>query len=221
MESLNLINFFLLRKIKEQRPNLHIQYMTRIQFLQLTKKSCLYQVTSLLASQNRGSHTDTSENYVRRQNSRSRSFSKPQPISISTLLLQLPLSFPIVHSIASPTPMDGSGQYQAATNRPRRSVQSKLSFCVSSQGCGPRTVATPQPDAVADDGGSNSEGRQKKGKRKRNEKLKSQDGVPEEVTLSIAWCDFLANGFMGSQGRLLYNEYQLTQVKVDPKLFHC
>ncbi|KAI0498817.1 hypothetical protein KFK09_019712 [Dendrobium nobile] len=76
--------------------------------------------------------------------------------------------------------MDGSGQYQAATNRPRRSVQSKLSFCVSSQGCGPRTVATPQPDAVADDGGCNSEGRQKKGKRKRNEKLKSQDGVPEE-----------------------------------------
>lgn len=55
--------------------------------------------------------------------------------------------------------------------RPRRSVQSKLSFSVSS--------AAPS-DAVVENRGRNSEGREKGGKRKRNEKLKLQDGDPEE-----------------------------------------
>lgn len=82
--------------------------------------------------------------------------------------------------------MDGSAKDQVVTKRPRRSVQSKLSFSVSSEGPGPRTAVAPPPDAAAEDGGRNSEGRENEGKRKRSEKLKSQDGDPEEVVRSCS-----------------------------------
>ncbi|XP_020576040.1 uncharacterized protein LOC110021763 isoform X2 [Phalaenopsis equestris] len=76
--------------------------------------------------------------------------------------------------------MHRSDQDHVATKRPRRSVQSKLSFCASSPIRGSRAAAAPLTDAVAEDGGRNSEGREEEGNRKRKAKLKSQNRSPEE-----------------------------------------
>ncbi|KAK8969240.1 hypothetical protein KSP40_PGU005200 [Platanthera guangdongensis] len=78
--------------------------------------------------------------------------------------------------------MGRSGEDQVETKRPRRCVQSKLSFSVSPQAGGPQR-APSSPDAASDDGGSDYEVKKNKGNRKRSNKMKSRGGDPEEPDL--------------------------------------
>ncbi|PKA49149.1 hypothetical protein AXF42_Ash010834 [Apostasia shenzhenica] len=78
--------------------------------------------------------------------------------------------------------MDRSSEDQLAEKRPRRCVQSKLSFGVSHRGKGSGNAVGPTLVVAVEDGTSNSEWSDSEGKRKRYKKSKPVDRPPEKYS---------------------------------------